>query len=335
MIDKVKIIAEIGNTHEGSVGLAKQFIHSASLCGVDAVKFQVHIFEAESLPDAPNPPYFKDESRKAYFDRTGFTANQWRDLKRYAEEECHVGFICSPFSTEAVDMMKAIDLSAYKIASGEVTNVQLLESIAQTGRPVFLSSGMSRWQELDCAVKTLLSNGCHDLTVLQCTSDYPCLPENAGLNLLQAYKERYDLPVGFSDHTIGTAVPVAAVCLGATIIEKHFTLSKAMYGPDAKFSATPEEMQILVRNIREVEIAIRHKIDKDEKAKLLKEMKFTFEKSIVAKRDIPKGTIITKDHLTCKKPSRGIPAQQFYDIIGKKLNCDVAENTCLKWEWIE
>ena len=177
------IIAEIGNTHEGSVGLAKQFIRAAADCGVDAVKFQTHIFEAESLPSAPNPPYFTDESRKEYFERTAFSIDQYKTLKKYAEQDCGLEFISSPFSIEAVDLLVELDVKTLKIPSGEVNNTPMLHHIVKvTDARIILSSGMSSWAELDEAVKII--NGNNDLIILQCTSEYPCLPENSGLNLI-------------------------------------------------------------------------------------------------------------------------------------------------------
>jgi len=330
-VKQTAIIAEIGNTHEGSVGLAKCFIKAAAECGVDAVKFQTHIFEAESLLHAPNPPYFKDETRKEYFDRTGFDLEQWMELKRFAEEECGVEFLSSPFSLEAVDLLEQVGIKTYKIPSGEISNLPLLIKIAKTGKRVLLSSGMSSWEELDDAVQTLQKNGCRDLVLLQCTSEYPCSPENAGVNIMQEMKDRYGLPVGFSDHTLGIAVPIAAVCLGACVIEKHFTLSKRMYGPDAKFSATPEEMKLLVDNIRSVEKALENRIDKDVKAATLSQMKITFEKSIVAACNIHAGTIIEEKHLAYKKPGDGIPAGEFQKLVGKKTRNNIPANTKLKW----
>ncbi|MCK5228882.1 MAG: N-acetylneuraminate synthase family protein, partial [Desulfobulbaceae bacterium] len=296
---------------------------------------QTHIFEAESLPDAPNPPYFKDETRKGYFDRTGFNLEQWKDLKRYAEEECGVEFLSSPFSLEAVDFLEHVGIKTYKIPSGEVSNIPLLIKIAKTGKRVLLSSGMSTWNELDEAVKILQNNGCNDLTILQCTSEYPCPSENAGLNIMQEMRERYKLPVGFSDHTLGIAVPIAAVCLGACVIEKHFTLSKLMYGPDARFSATPEEMKVLVDNIRAVEKTLGNKIDKDAKAATLSQMKITFEKSIVSACDISAGTIIEEKHLVYKKPGDGIPAREFQKTLGKKAVNNVPANTKLEWSMFD
>lgn len=326
---KTYIIAEIGNTHEGSVGLAKQFIRSAAECGVDAVKFQTHIFEAESLPNAPNPPYFKDETRKQYFERTAFNLEQYIILKEFAEKECGVDFFSSPFSIEAVDLLLSAGIKTFKIPSGEVSNIPLLEYLADKADWVILSSGMSSWDELDMAVAVL--KGKCKLTVLQCTSEYPCLPQNAGLNVMLEIKDRYQVPVGFSDHTLGVGVPVAAVVLGATLVEKHFTLSKLMYGSDAKNSTEPHEFKQLVQDIRAVELAISHKINKDEKVNSLKEMKTIFEKSIVSARDLKSGEVITFSDLAYKKPGNGIPASCFKDVIGKRINVDISKNEKLSW----
>lgn len=333
---KTYIIAEIGNTHEGSLGLAKQFIKVAAECGVDAVKMQTHIFEAESLSDAPNPPYFKDETRKEYFERTAFTVNEWMELKRYSEEDLKIGFFSSPFSLEAVDILETVGMDTYKIASGEVNNIPLLEKVAKTGKRVLLSSGMSSWSELDEAVETLQSNGCRDLIVLQCTSEYPCPPEQSGLNVLDEMKVRYNnLQIGYSDHTLGLAVPLAAVMKGATVIEKHFTLSKKMYGSDAINSTEPVEFKRLVDEIRQIEIALSNKIDKDEKVKTLRNMKTTFEKSIVSACRIDEFDTITFDKLAFKKPGDGIPAREYKMLLGKKIQNTIQKDYKFKWEDIK
>lgn len=320
---KTFIIAEVGNTHEGSVGLAKRFIHAAAACGVDAVKFQTHLFESESTRQAPNPPYFNDESRKEYFERTAFTLQQYKELKRYSEDECGCEFISSPFSIEAIHLLEAVGVKTYKVPSGEVSNTPYLIELAKTRKKIILSSGMSSWEELDLAVETLRSNGCKDLAILQCTSEYPCPPENAGLNLLQEIRSRYQVEVGFSDHTLGTAVPVASVILGAVIIEKHFTLSKLMYGSDARNSTEPEEFKRLVDDIRTVERALSSYVDKDKKVKDLLNMKRIFEKSIVASKDLKSGHIVSYEDLAYKKPGDGIPAREYKDIIGKKILFDM------------
>lgn len=333
---KTYIIAEIGNTHEGSLGLAKQFIRIASECGVDAVKLQTHIFDAESLPDAPNPPYFKDETRKEYFERTSFTLEQWKELKRYAEEDLKIDFFSSPFSLEAVDLLEEVGISTYKIASGEVNNIPLLEKIAATGKRVLLSSGMSSWVEIDKAVETLQSNGCKELVVLQCTSEYPCPPEESGLNVIDEIRQRYDnIEIGYSDHTLGVAVPLAAVIKGATVIEKHFTLSKKMYGSDAMNSTEPEEFKRLVDEIRQIELALNNNVNKDEKVKSLKNMKITFEKSIVSACTIKQSAIIESSMLVYKKPGDGIPASKYKQVIGKKLKKTVEKDHKFIWEDFE
>lgn len=331
-MQKTYIIAEIGNTHEGSLGLAKCLMKEASNCGVDAVKMQTHIFEAESLPSAPNPPYFKDETRKDYFNRTSFTLDQWKELKRFAEQDLNIDFFSSPFSFEAVDLLESVGIDTYKIASGEVSNIPLLEKIAKTGKRVLLSSGMSSWTELDEAIETLQSNGCKDLTVLQCTSEYPCPPEQAGINVLSELKSRYkDIAIGYSDHTMCVAIAIAAVINGATVLEKHFTLSQKMYGSDAVNSTEPEEFKKLVDEIRILESALCSKIDKDEKAKTLGDMKITFEKSIVTSRPMSKSDILEFKDLTFKKPGDGIPSKDYRKLIGKKLKQSVDKNHKFKW----
>lgn len=324
---KTYIIAEIGNTHEGSLGLAKQFIKTAASCGVDAVKMQTHIFDAESLPNAPNPPYFKDETRKEYFERTTFSLNEWRELKRFSEDELNIDFFSSPFSIEAVDLLEEIGVNTYKIPSGEVNNLPLLERIARARKKVLLSSGMSSWAEIDEAVRTLKGNGCDDLTVLQCTSEYPCPAEQSGLNILNEINERYEnVKVGYSDHTMGIAIPIAAVVLGASVIEKHFTLSQKMYGSDAMNSIEPEEFRRLVTEIRQIDLALNSQIDKDHKVQSLKAMKVTFEKSIVSSKPIKNGEVITLDMLSFKKPGNGILAKDYKKILGMKLINSVPEN---------
>lgn len=320
------IIAEIGNTHEGSLGLAKQFIKSAAATGVDCVKFQTHIFEAESLDDAPNPPYFKDETRKQYFERTAFTLEEHIKLKEYTNS-LGCDFISSPFSLEAVELLEKTGVPFYKIASGEVSNIPLLEVIAKTNKKVLLSSGMSNWDDLDLAIKTLQDNGCPEIVLLQCTSKYPCPPEYSGLNMLQAMRSKYSLPIGYSDHTSSNAVSIAAVVMGAEIIEKHFTLSKGMYGSDAQFAAEPHEFKNLVDSIKEIDLALASNVSKEEVTSDLENMKVTFEKSIVAKRKLEVGETITLDDLSFKKPGQGIPAKDYKSLIGKKVIKEIKSNT--------
>jgi len=320
------IIAEIGNTHEGSLGLAKQFIKAAAATGVDCVKFQTHIFEAESLDDAPNPPYFKDETRREYFERTAFSLSDHLKLKEYTNS-LGCDFISSPFSIEAIELLEAIDVPFYKVASGEVSNIPLLEVLGRTNKKVLLSSGMSNWKEIDLAIQTLTENGCPEIILLQCTSKYPCPPEYSGLNMLKYMGKKYQLTTGYSDHTSGIGVSVAAVVMGAKLIEKHFTLSKSMYGSDAQFASEPEEFKQLVEAIRDVDIALESEITKESVTSDLQRMKQTFEKSIVAKCELEVGATIKMEDLSFKKPGTGIPAREYKKIVGKKVINKIQQNT--------
>lgn len=332
MKKSIYIIAEIGNTHEGSIGLAKCFIKAAADSGADAVKMQTHIFNSESLPNAPNPSYFTNETRKEYFERTAFSAKQWKELKRYAEKKIKIDFFSSPFSIEAVDLLESVNVQIYKIPSGEVNNTPLLIKVAQTKKRVFLSSGMSNWKELDTAVKTLKKNGCKELTLFQCTSEYPCPLDQVGLNIFDEFKSRYkNIKIGFSDHTTGIAASIAAIVKGAMVVEKHFTLSKKMYGSDAKNSLNPKEFKKFVREIRDAETALNSKINKDKKAKSLSHMKKIFEKSIVSATAMEKNEKITFKKLAFKKPGDGILAGDFQKILNKKLKKNIKKNYKFNW----
>lgn len=324
---KIFLITEIGSTHDGSFGNAKSLISAAAECGVDAVKFQTHIAEAETLPDAPMPPYFKSEPRFEYFKRTAFTKEQWIELKAHAESQLLI-FLSSPFSVEAVELLEEIGIKQYKISSGEVTNLPMLEVIAETGKPVLLSSGMSSWAELDEAVNTILKHH-NQLTVLQCTSEYPCPYENVGLNVMVQMRERYGLPVGLSDHTLTNYAAFAAVTLGATVIEKHFTLSRLMYGSDSRHSLEPAELADLIRGIHAIEIMLSSKVDKDDVSHFVV-IKETFEKSIVSLVDIPEGAVVTEAMIGIKKPGGGIPAKRFREVLGKRARKAIPRETLIR-----
>ena len=329
---KVFVIAEIGMSHNGSVGQAKAFIDAAAETGIDAVKFQTHIAEAETLKDAPTPPYFTDEPRYEYFKRTAFNIEQHIILKNHAESK-GLEFISSPFSLEAVELLENVGVTTYKIPSGEVTNLPLLERVAKTGKQILLSSGMSSYSELDEAVNVVLRYN-KNLVILQCTSKYPCPFKDVGLNLLGEFKKRYKLPVGLSDHTLGIYAPLAAVVLGATVIEKHFTISKKLYGPDAKYSLEPHEFKLLVEGIRAIEVMLANPVDKDNINKF-KEMKNTFQKSIVSLVAMPKGIEITREMITTKKPGGGLHPRYFDEIIGKKVKREIKKDSLIFEEDIE
>ena len=325
------LIAEIGSVHDGSFGNAIKLIELAANSGATAVKFQTHIAEAETTKDAPAPAYFKAEPRMEYFRRTGFSIDQWKQLKQKAEE-LELLFLSSPFSLESVDLLEKIDVAAYKIPSGEITNLPLLEKIADLRKPVLLSSGMSNWDELDGAVAVF--KGKCSLTVLQCSSAYPCMPEQVGLNVMLAMRDRYNCSVGFSDHTLGLAAPIAAAALGAQVIEKHFTFSKHMYGSDAQHSMEPNEFKLLAQSLTEVWAMLAHPVDKDELAPY-RDMKQIFQKSIVAAMDLSAGTVLELKHLAFKKPGTGIPASDYRQILGKCLTREYSADEMIQRDWIQ
>jgi N,N'-diacetyllegionaminate synthase len=314
MTDLPQLIAEIGSVHDGSFGNACKLIEAAAACGANAAKFQTHIAEAETLRDAPSPGYFKGEPRFEYFRRTGFTPAQWKELRQACTAN-DVAFLSSPFSIEAVDLLEEIGVGAYKIPSGEVTNWPLLERVAATGKPALLSSGMSSWQELDDAIEILRRGG--PLTVMQCTTAYPCPPERVGLNVIAEMRSRYDLPVGFSDHTNGMAAAFAAAALGADVVEKHLTFSRLMYGSDAANAMEPADFRRLADGLGEIWAMRAAPVDKDDLAPY-RDMKRIFEKSVVTARPLPAGHVIGRADLAFKKPGDGISASRYRDVIGRR-----------------
>jgi N,N'-diacetyllegionaminate synthase len=327
----MRIIAEIGSVHDGSFGNALRLIDAAAEAGADTVKFQTHIAEAESLPNAPSPGYFSDEPRMDYFRRTGFTPEQWQKLAAHARAR-KTTFLSSPFSLEAVDLLERVGVEAYKVPSGEVTNIPLLERIAKTGKPTLLSSGMSDWTELDQAV-AVLKPAC-ELTVLQCSSAYPCAPEQVGLNVIGEMRARYAVPVGFSDHTLGFAAAFAAAALGASVVEKHFTFSRQMYGSDAKNSMEPGDFAVFCRGLHEIWRMNAAPVDKDDVAPYA-EMKRIFQKSIVTARALAAGTVLSRDMLAFKKPGDGIPAAGYRAVLGRKLRAALPADRMLSVDDLE
>lgn len=322
------IIAEVGSVHDGSLGNAKQLVETAAWCGVDAVKFQTHIAAEETLRDAPTPSYFSGEPRYTYFERTAFTEAQWEELSRHSTA-CGIEFLSSPFSMVAVELLESLGVTRYKVPSGEVTNLPMIDLIARTCKPVILSSGMSTWEELDQAVNTILR--IHDgVTVLQCTSEYPCPYQEVGLNIMLEMRERYKLPVGLSDHTLTPYASLAALTLGASVIERHLTFSRRMYGSDARHSLEPEEFAEFVKGVRAIESMLASPVDKTVMADQLKTMKDTFEKSLVSVVDIPQGTLVTKDMIGVKKPGTGMRPSRLDEIIGRQAVCDIPRDMLLK-----
>jgi len=328
------IIAEIGSVHDGSFGNAQRLIEAAADSGANCVKFQTHISDAETLADAPSPSYFSSESRMNYFERTSFSPSQWGILSETARS-AGITFLSSPFSTEAVELLEDIGVSAYKVPSGEITNIPLLRRIAKTQKPVLLSSGMSTWDELTTAVSYFDSG--RQVCVMQCTSIYPCPPELVGLNILEELRVRYPgNTLGFSDHTLGFAAGVAAATLGATVIEKHFTFSRLMYGSDAKNSMEPADFKKFSAALVEAWTISKNPVNKDFlAATMLADMKKIFQKSIVSKVSLPTGTVLNISHLAFKKPGDGIAPDCLETLVGRRLRYSIEANHKFSWNDFE
>lgn len=314
------IIAEIGQAHDGSLGILHSYIDAVASTGADAIKFQTHIAEAESSEYEPFRVNFsyEDKTRYDYWDRMGFTFEQWVGIKKHCDE-ADIEFISSPFSQAAVDMLEKLDVKRYKIGSGEVSNFLMLEKIAKTGKPVILSSGMSSFAELDKAVQFVQSFG-NELSILQCTTSYPTPHERIGLNVIPELKERYNIPVGLSEHTGNIYAGLGAVAMGAEILEFHVVFDKRMFGPDATSSLDIDQTKQLVEGVRSIEASLFNPVDKSDNSAYTG-LKKIFEKSLAINKDLPAGHAISFDDLEAKKPAGyGIAASDFRSIIGKTLH---------------
>ncbi|MGH9902204.1 MAG: N-acetylneuraminate synthase family protein [Pyrinomonadaceae bacterium] len=329
------IIGEVAQAHDGSLGMAHAFIDAIASAGADAVKFQTHIASAESTPSEPWRVKFgtQDATRYDYWRRMEFTEEQWQGLRRHAEMR-NLLFLSSPFSLEAVELLERVGVAAWKVASGEVGNTLLFERMAATGLPILMSTGMSPLAEIDAAVARVRA---HDLpvAVMQCTSSYPCPPEKVGINMIPVFRERYGCPAGLSDHS-GTIYPgLASIPLGCEVLEVHVALSREMFGPDVPVSVTTAELRQLVEGVRFIEKMMKNPVDKDAAARetaLLREM---FTKSVVARVDLPEGTVLRAEHLTAKKPGTGIPASRLPEVIGSRLLRGLAADELLHHEYLE
>jgi N,N'-diacetyllegionaminate synthase len=324
------IIGEVAQAHDGSLGMAHAFIDAIADAGADAVKFQTHIASAESTLSEPWRVKFsqQDVTRYDYWKRMEFSEEQWHGLKKHADA-CGLKFLSSPFSVEAVDLLSRIGVGAWKVASGEISNLPMFERIATTGLPIILSTGMSPLSEIDAAVGRVKAAGL-PLTLLQCTSAYPCPPEKIGLNLISFFRDRYGCAVGLSDHS-GTIYPgLAAATLDIEVLEVHVTLSREMFGPDVTASITTAELRQLVEGIRFIEKMNAHPLEKNALVSEMKPLRDLFTKSVVARHDLPAGTVLGKEHLSAKKPGTGIPAERLPELVGRTLNRSVKADQILQ-----
>ena len=332
---RCRVIAEVGQAHDGSLGTAHAFIDAIAKTGADAVKFQTHIAAAESRPDEPWRVKFspQDETRFDYWKRMELTPAQWRGLADHARD-AGLFFLSSPFSEEAVDLLSEVGVAAWKVASGQINDLWMLERLAKTGWPVLFSTGMSPLSEIDWAVSWAKEKGL-PVAVMQCTSAYPSGLDSVGLNVMMDLRDRLSVPVGLSDHS-GTVYPsLAAAALGAQVLEVHVTLSRDAFGPDVPASVTFEELRILVEGVRATETMLSNPVDKDSVAAEMKEMRQLFMKSIVPRRDLRAGHVLGVGDLTTKKPASGISARRMHEIVGRKLARDVTAGELLQDEDIE
>ena len=324
------LIAEVGQAHEGSLGIAHSYIDALAKTGVDAVKFQMHIAEAESSIHEPFRVKFSthDKSRFDYWKRMEFAANQWQELKNHCDE-VGVEFMASPFSSAAVDLLEQLGVKRYKVGSGEVNNFLLLQKIAATKKPLILSSGMSSFAELDKTV-AFLKNLNVDFSILQCTTSYPTRPEKYGLNVIKELQDRYGIKVGYSDHSARVETCIAAMALGAEILEFHAVFDRQMFGPDASSSLEIEEIKELVAAVKNISLAQQYPVDKADNSEFA-ELKNIFEKSLAVNKDLPAGHILTFEDLESKKPKGyGMEASKFQQVIGKTLKTDLEQWDFLK-----
>ncbi len=329
MRKKPFIIAEIGQAHEGSLGILHSYIDAIANTGVNAIKFQTHIAEAESSLHEPFRVKFsyEDKTRFDYWKRMEFNLEQWIEIKNHCDK-VGLEFMSSPFSNAAVDLLEKIGVKKYKIGSGEVNNLLLLEKIIKTKKPIIISSGMSSLEELDQTVAFLKLKKA-TFSILQCTTSYPTKPEQYGLNVIKELKERYNVTVGYSDHSSKIETCIAAYTLGADILEFHAVFDKRIFGPDSKSSLTIDEIKSLTSAISNIEVSLNNPIDKKDNSKF-KNLKDIFEKSLAVNKNMKKGDVLTFEDLEGKKPKGfGINANEFEKYLGKKINRDL-----IKWDFI-
>jgi len=329
------IVAEVGPNHNGDINIAKKLVDIAKNAGVDAIKFQT--FEAMR--------YVSKVARKADYDivNTGSDESMLEaqkklelskefhiEIKNYIEKKGLI-FFSTPHANEwSVDLLEEVGVPAYKIGSGDITNIPFLKYVAQKDKPIILSTGMSVIEDIERAVKAIKEEGNEQLILLQCTSDYPCAIQDINLNVIQTLKNKFNTIVGFSDHTLRIDTPSIAVALGAKVIEKHITLDRDMPGPDHKASLEPNELKEMVKLIRETEIMLGSSEKKPTKAEI--NVASVARKSLVTTRNIKKGEKITKEMLTYKRPGIGIPPYEIEKVIGRTAKKDIEEDMLISFE---
>ena len=331
------IVAEAGVNHNGDIEIAQRLIDAAVEAGADAIKFQTFNADLLVTPHAQKARYQKkstptSESQYQMLKRLELSPHTFKKLSDYANMK-KIIFFSSPFDLKSVDILDRIEVPLYKIPSGEITNLPLLTYIAKKGKPIILSTGMATFEEIDEAIDIIKNEGVADIILLYCVTSYPAKIESLDLTIISSLRERYHLPVGFSDHTTGIVAAIAARALNACVIEKHFTLDRKMSGPDHQASIDPKGLKKLVIAIREVESALGNgmkKISKEES-----EIKSITRKSLVAAIDIPAGTSISESMIDLKRPGTGLAPKNKDMIIGKKSNRSIKKNELFDWDMLE
>jgi N-acetylneuraminate synthase/N,N'-diacetyllegionaminate synthase len=327
----VFVIAEIGINHNGSVTQARKMIDAAAACGADAVKFQS--FRADKLVIPSRDRYSQqiDGTESAYqmLRRLELGFPDQERLKKHADN-CGILFISTPFDNESVDFLDSLDVPLFKIASGDITHVPLLRHVASKGKPVFLSTGMSFLSEVGDALWHLRSAGAQQILLMHCVSAYPAALQDMNLRALQTLQSYFELPVGLSDHSQGMLSSLVAVAFGARVIEKHFTLDKNDTGPDHKASLDPDDLKLLIQQLRQVEVSIGD--GRKKPAEVEEEGRMLGRRSIVAAADIRTGEAIENWMLTCKRPGTGLEPKYWDRVIGMAARRNIEKDTILQWE---
>lgn len=328
----VCIIAEAGVNHNGSLRLAKKMADRAKEAGADYIKFQTFIPRNLVSKFAGKAAYQKQttdaaESQLQMLEKLALTQEEYRELKRYCDD-IKVGFLSSPFDLESIRFLEELNMDFWKIPSGEITNLPYLESIARTGKNILLSTGMSEMDEVQRAIRILEENGAQDVILLHCNTQYPTPYEDVNLNAMVRMKKIFEKSIGYSDHTKGIEIPIAATALGAEVIEKHFTLDRNMVGPDHRASLEPEELETMIISIRNIEKALGsgEKTASDSE----RENRAAVRKSIVASRCIKKGEILSSENITVKRPGNGISPFNWYEVIGTVAIRDFEEDELIE-----
>lgn len=328
----VLIIAEAGVNHNGNLDLALKMVDEAKRAGADIVKFQTAIPEKVISKYADKAEYQKkttgnEESQLEMCKRIHLKLSDYDIIKKYCEE-VGIEFLSTPFDLESIDYLEKLGMKLWKIPSGEITNLPYLIKIAKTGKPVIMSTGMAELNEVEEAVNVLKENGAGEITLLHCTTEYPAPFESVNLRAMNTLREKFETEVGYSDHTVGFEVAVAAAVLGASVVEKHFTLNHNMEGPDHKASLEPEEFEIMVNNIRLIEKALGDGVKQPAEAE--KKNIAIARKSIVAAKDIKKGEILTEENITVKRPGSGISPMKWFEVLGTEAVRDFGEDELIE-----